>query len=411
MTRLARVIRILRTTRWSWRSPRRGAVLVFDSYASDPITQLLAPGSYDVFDNHFEVINVPIALRTLVTGGRSWYDYCRRFVAAARPRLLVSAIDSNAHLYTFKHVSPSTQIVVVQNGIRGTGAPVPSGDLWTTLRRDFPDVRPTADLLLTFGPDHSAMYRRHITCDTAEIGSAKNNSIALPTIDGDGRHGHVVFISQYSGLDHADIFEGGRSPSTLTYLGERAVSAAAFHSVDGRVARSLARTCSERGVRLTIISRRPASFTHERKFFEKWCDGFAFEFVPKGSETASYEIAAGADVAVCIDSTLGYELLARGRRVAFVAARGTNLRNAGCSDDETAQFRFGFPSPLGDEGGFWTSTDSDDEVRRVVNFARTCDDDAWKQTTASVVPRVMAFDPGNVRLRTALADRGAVLAH
>jgi len=132
VTRLARVIRIIRTTRWSWRSPRRGAVLVFDSYASDPITQLLAPGSYDVFDNHFEVINVPIALRTLVTGGRSWYDYCRRFVAAARPRLLVSAIDSNAHLYTFKHVSPSTQIVVVQNGIRGTGAPVPSGDLWTT---------------------------------------------------------------------------------------------------------------------------------------------------------------------------------------------------------------------------------------------------------------------------------------
>jgi len=139
VTRLARVIRIIRTTRWSWRSPRRGAVLVFDCYASDPITQLLAPGSYDVFDNHFEVINVPIALRTLVTGGRSWYDYCRRFVAAARPRLLVSAIDSNAHLYTFKHVSPSTQIVVVQNGIRGTGAPVPSGDLWTTLRRDFPD--------------------------------------------------------------------------------------------------------------------------------------------------------------------------------------------------------------------------------------------------------------------------------
>jgi surface carbohydrate biosynthesis protein len=164
-------------------------------------------------------------------------------------------------------------------------------------------------------------------------------------------------------------------------------------------------------VRLTIIGRRPASFTHERKFFEKWCDGFAFEFVPKGSETASYEIAAGADVAVCIDSTLGYELLARGRRVAFVAARGTNLRSAGCIDDETAQFRFGFPSPLGDEGGFWTSTDSDDEVLRVVDFARTCGDDAWKQTTASVVPRVMAFDPGNARLRAALAERGAVLAH
>lgn len=411
MTRLARVLRILRTTRWSWRRPQRGGVLVFDSYASDAITRVLAPGTYDVFDNHFEVINVPIALRTIIGGGRSWYDYCRNFVTAVRPRLLVSAIDSNAHLYTFKHVSPSTQVVVVQNGIRGTGAPVPSGDLWTTLRRDFPDVHPTADLVLTFGPDHSAMYRRHIACDTIEIGSAKNNSIALPATDTLRRDGHVVFISQYSGLDHADIFPGGGTSSTLTYLGERAVSASAFHAVDGRVAGRLAGLCSERGLRFTIIGRRPASFAHERKFFEKWCDGFAFEFVPKGSEASSYEIAAAADLAVCIDSTLGYELLARGRRVAFVAARGTNLRNNGCTDAETAQFSFGFPSSLGDEGEFWTSTDSDDDVLRVVDFARACDDDAWMRATSPVVPRVMAFDPGNARLRAALAERGAVLAH
>jgi surface carbohydrate biosynthesis protein len=386
-------------------------VLVFDSYASDAVTQLLAPGTYDVFDNHFEVVNVPVLIRTLINGGRSWYDYCRSFIVTAQPRLLVSAIDSNAHLYTFKNVSPSTHVVVIQNGIRGTGAPVPLGDLWTTLRREFPDVRPTADLLVTFGADHSAMYRRHITCDTAEIGSAKNNSITLPAADDDRRHGHVVFISQYSGLDHADIFPEGRTSSTLTYLGERPVSASAFHSVDGRVARSLARTCSERGLRLTIIGRRPASFTHERKFFEKWCDGFPFDFVPKGSETASYEIAAGAELAVCIDSTLGYELLARGRRVAFVAARGTNLRNEGCTDDDTAQFRFGFPSPLGGEGEFWTSKDSDDDVIRVVDFARTCDDGAWKRAISPVVPRVMVFDPGNTRLRTALAAHGAVLAH
>ncbi|MGA0064201.1 MAG: LA_1612 family putative O-antigen biosynthesis protein [Ilumatobacteraceae bacterium] len=408
MTRLARVIRTLRSARWTWRRPASDGVLVFDRYASDPITALLRPGTYDVFDNHFEEINVPILLRTILRGGRSWYDYCRNFVAVSRPRLLVSAIDSNAHLYTFRHVSPSTRVVVVQNGIRGTGAPVPAGDLWTTLRRDFSDIRPAADLVLTFGPDHSAMYRSHIECATAEIGSAKNNSIALPAVAREP--GRIVFISQYSGLDHVDIFPDGRASATLTYLGERAVSASVFHSVDGQVARALAALCSESGMRLTVIGRRPASFRHEREFFAQWCAGKPFEFVPKGSETASYEIASSAEVVACVDSTLGYEMLSRGRRVAFVAARGAHLRSVGCTDDDVAQFRFGFPSPLAAEGAFWTSSDGDADVRRVVDFARASSDDAWSAVAATIVPRVMTFDPGNVRIRAALAERGAVLA-
>lgn len=410
MKRLTRILRRMRATRLTWRRPPRGGVLVFDRYASDPITELLAPGSFEVFDNQFEVINVPVLLRTLLHGGRRWYDYCRQFVALAQPRLLVSAIDSNAHVYTFEAVSPSTKVVVIQNGIRGNVAPTPAGDVWSTLQRQFPDVTPSVDLMLTLGEAHSSLYARHVRGSTAAIGSIRNNAF-IPAISvGDRGRRRVAFISQYSGLDHCDIFPDGRSPALLTFVDSDGVTAETFHAVDGRVAGSVARWCAAHGHDFTIIGRRTSAFPHERKFFDAWCGGTNHTFVPKGGETLSYEIAHDADLVVCIDSTLGYEMFARGKRVAFVSARGKHIGPTVGADADLRVFRFGYPDVVDPTGPMWTSLDDDDEIRRVVEWALDCDDETWRRATAAIAPRVMTFDPGNARLRAALVERGAVLA-
>jgi surface carbohydrate biosynthesis protein len=111
-----------------------------------------------------------------------------------------------------------------------------------------------------------------------------------------------------------------------------------------------------------------------------------------------YEACEPFDYLFTVDSTLGYEMLALGQKVGFVSNR---FRIAGIDSDEMT---FAYPLDLGKDGRFWTSATTQEGIVNFLHQFLSLTDDDWSEIRRIYVPRLMALDPGNTKLR-AYIDR------
>jgi surface carbohydrate biosynthesis protein len=257
---------------------------------------------------------------------------------------------------------------------------------------------PKVDVIATFGVAHSRLYAQRIHCSTLEVGSTRNNMIPVQARPTPNSRRRIGFISNFSGLPHQGVFPGGSASAIAMYLGNREISARDYFAADAAVAGLIARVCAKSEWDLQIIGRRTADFPHERAFFLDACGAYPFTFIEKRSEEASYQLLDQCDLTIAIDSTLGYEMIARGARVLFVAARALNLGGA-----ESRQFAFGFPDVHPDEGPFWTRSLDVAHLQHLMNSLIDMPPDEWRQTSEFVRGDLMVFDPDNSSLRKLIA--------
>ena len=376
--------------------PSKCDVVIFDSFAIQGITPLLANHSYSIFENRRSIIHVWALAHMLLRLRFSWLAYCVSYLRLCNPRVVITGIDSNPLFYKLKHELPDTRFIAVQNGLRGTGSPRKGGDFWSALSA-FGTQKPFVDVVATFGAEHSRQYSRHITCEAVAIGSSRSNSILVRRASTANQILQIAFISNFSGVPYEDVFPDGTAPATSMYLGEEPIPASRYFAIDARIAASVSRVCQQNNWDFNIVGRRDRSFPHERIFFADACAGSKFNFLEKQSETWSYEYLDGVDLIVTIDSTLGYEMVARGAKVLFVSARASQFES-----EHGAQFSFGFPGQYSDNGAFWTTSLEQADIEQLMHSILALDDDVWKVRSGFVTRELMCHDPNNERLRSLL---------
>ena len=376
--------------------PPKCELVVFDRFATQGILSLLPEFRHVVFENRRSHLHVWVILRMVTRFRFSWFDYCVAYLQLIGATVVITGVDSNPLFYRLKQRLPKVSFIAIQNGIRGTGSPVKGGDLWTALQsNDAP--RPFVDIVATFGTAHSRQFREYIDCQTIEVGSSRSNTIAIaPKADVQTPH-CIALISNFSGLPYRGLFTDGTVDETAMYLGERRVSAREYFSADAQVASTLSNICSRERWDFKVIGRRDTSFPSERRFFEEACRGNQFTFVPKSSEESSYLTLDHADVVVSIDSTLGYEMIARGQRVLFIQARAELIGGI-----EAQQFKFGFPGSYPSEGTFWTTSLDADQISAKLHLLLTMSTEEWRLASQFVTSELMASDPRNEKLSALL---------
>ena len=102
-----------------------------------------------------------------------------------------------------------------------------------------------------------------------------------------------------------------------------------------------------------------------------------------------------------IDSTFGYEMFARGVRVAFVSSRMHFADFPHIKDCE-----FGYPLVAQPTGPFWTNQATSEEVNRVINYLVDANTEEWESVSRQLRESVMPFDFGNARLCSLLTSLG-----
>ena len=101
---------------------------------------------------------------------------------------------------------------------------------------------------------------------------------------------------------------------------------------------------------------------------------------------SSYKKAIESEIIVNIDSTLGYEMLSRGKKVAFFSTRKWRTgRN----------YFFGTPGAYESDGSFWTNDFDTKKFNKILDFLYTVSKEEWKNIISKNIENIMIYSKNN----------------
>jgi len=304
---LIRRIQRLSARKIIWSRPKRRPVLLIDPSGIDILTQFIAIKDIEVLD--FEETNIWIFIRTILRLQFSTSAYVVAYIEMLQPKVVITFIDNDVNFYKLRNLCPKTKFVAIQNGIRANYSSSSSLGFFDQLSVAFNEAELSSNYLCVFGSASATQLTRFIKTDTITVGSLKNNLF----VASENKHdvvSDVVLISQYPPFSVHEV-------SRRIYFGKQSISLLDFYRIESTVAKLVAEYCSTNHLSFTVCGKRNSVDSDEQKFFADSIGQLPWSYEPRGSTYSTYEIASAAKVVVSIDSTVGQEFLARGKRVAL----------------------------------------------------------------------------------------------
>jgi len=141
------------------------------------------------------------------------------------------------------------------------------------------------------------------------------------------------------------------------------------------------------GIKLNILGSSKYGSNIEHEYYKKLLVDSDFNFIPNYLNRDTYNIIDTVETIISVDSTLGYEALSRGAKVAmFSGIRGDR--------HPLDSRRFGWPEELHNTGKFWTNVLNEDEWKKVIEYVDTASNKEWS-SNLKVINKIMQRDDQN----------------
>jgi surface carbohydrate biosynthesis protein len=391
-SKLRRIIRVLRTTRISFRIPKTSSLVQIHNDGLDILARYVNSSDISVVDP--AELNFWILFKCLMLRKFQMREYFVEAIKAHRPRVVITFIDNDPTFYQLKSLNSSPVYIAVQNGLRHNYAyAYRSGFVDHLVNAGGKDLL-SADLICTFGKGSSLFFENNIRTKTLVTGNLKNNSMEL--VIPNKVEFDIVFMSQHAPFDLA-------SRNEIFYLNEASLSIHDFYKIESTVAKFLAQYCQQHSLRFAVSGKRGPDELFEREFFSEAIGELPYTFLPKIDSRSSYANAYSSKLVVVIDSTIGYELLSRGKKVAFFSAREFEQRQKLNNGRDTC---FGYPNAYSDSGVFWTNFPDPNEYSRILDSILEMTEAEWAAQIQPYTDDLMAYRPGNTEFIQMLKDEG-----
>lgn len=390
--KIQRLIRALRNSKLSLLPPRQRAVIQVHRDGYDLLVRYADPKKILVVEP--SRINVWILLRCVFLRRWNMIGYIQTAIEIVQPQLVITFIDNDPGFYTLRSLIPGPSYIAVQNGLRNNYSYTFKGGFVDRLLAIGASTHLTADLICTFGEGSSKYFQRYIRAETLVTGNLRNNDIEVTMsshFDFD-----IVLMSQHAPFDLALSHE-------TMYLGHSSLPISDFYQTEADIAGFLAQYCQDRSLKFAVSGKRGQEDSFESDFFTKAIGGLPYTFLPRLDRTSSYENAYRAKLVVVVDSTIGYELLSRGKKVAFFSARKIGSSQ---DQDQNRDTCFGYPSEYPDSGPFWTNKPETSEYTRILDDLFACSEADWSLLHKQYTEDLMALRPGSPEFIGALKALG-----
>jgi surface carbohydrate biosynthesis protein len=379
--------------------PHSTHVLFFGTTGLSILQNYINEVDYVVYENPRERINIWVALLALLLGRTSEVGYYKTFLKLFRPKYAITMEDNSLIFYSTKLLRPNCLTLAVQNGLRGNLANTELSSFSSDLRNRTSEGYGT-DVIATLGTSGTKFYRSIFEDPKTEIeqvGSLKNNALAHAADTGEPR---LIMISTFPNLGENKGWDHERwKVDIAAYSRSRAITFENLYLIESRLAEVCAQVAAEANFSFVVLGKRPNSQPAEFEYYSKLLAQHQWTYHPAKDQGSSYCFVKSSDVIVSTDSTLGFELLSRGFKVALVTAR---MHAAGFSDVDEVTLTSLVDLPR--RGSFWTDDSSESEIRRVIQFVIEASGPLWNLEASSVKSSVIEFDPENHRF-CALLDR------
>ena len=379
--------------KFSFALPKGQQVALADASGISILNKYIPQKDISIID--IEQLNVFAVLRMLFAGKKSLFDYTVAYIKTFKPQFVFTFIDNNVDFYKLSAIFPKVKFFAIQNGLRSNHTNQINNGFFDLLKNESANNRLSAYAICVLGSNEGDKYSRYIQSKQIITGSLKNNLIDNQIEPKE--HFDIVYVSQHAPFE---------IPNSIVnfFFGNKSVTASEFYEIEKHIVRFLVARCNRMGQSFAVLGKRSDSSPFEREFFNSAAAPHNVRFIPRTSEASTYEFCNSASLIVTTDSTIGFEFLARGKKVAFFSARIDAIDHV--LSQEVHDTDFGFPLELGTTGPFWTNAANESEFERVIGSVQSMSDAQWATAISPYNDVLMAYQPGNSAFIQMLRSEG-----
>jgi surface carbohydrate biosynthesis protein len=340
-------------------------------------------------------VNLRILLKSVLRGRLGRWGYYMTYFDVIGAKLVLIWHDTLTEAYLLRnHIE--IPVFAVQNGIRSNISAVRGSSFHESLQ-SVASEGPRVDKYFCFGDQTPRLFGEVFQSEFLSVGSFRLNDYAAASPRREkvraSVHQSLALITSLPSRSAVGGFDLDEYRKPFIRLSEKTITFSEWFSPEAMVAQAVLDFCNHHDLTLSILSKRSAADSIDGDYFEK-CVGVDRSAVLTHEKGMGYELADQFDYLVTIDSTLGYEMLALGKKVGFISNR---LRMIGIDSDELT---FAQSMNWSKDGAFWSSATSELEIYQFLTRFIEMSDADWKNCHANLTPHLMCLDPGNKILRS-----------
>lgn len=362
-----------------YRPPITSEYLIYDAESTSTFQYCLPMlNTYEILHTRNEQVNLYVLLRSfrnLIKLKNPLLAYQKTYIDIVDPRYLITNIDNNPLFYRIADICPKVTSVMIQNGLRDN-----------FLKEFATEKKFKVDYTLVHNSNIGAYYAEYLNSRILPVGSIRNNTVRKENRNTDLE---VLYISTFIKKDN--------SSSEYIDLPGGKVSYYDFLQTEEIVFKQVKNWCEINGARLAVAGAmsNPIDIASEMKFFDLLNDNsLKVEYLRRKGIGSTYQYINRCSMVVTIDSTMGYEALAKGKKVSLISVRALRLHQ----EDRM----IGWPKPIKSNLPFATQNLSEKSVDELLSIVWSMPETIWKETTIGIVSELMEYNADNSVLKEIL---------
>ncbi len=343
--------------------PKKRNILFFDCQNSKIIEKQFKKNTYETLTVRGESLNVNIILKMLMNFNLSFKSYVFHYISYVSPKIIITFTDNSIFFYKFKKMFPHIIFIAVQNGVR-----LKHESIFDELRGDCSKKNLQADYIFTFGKAINDEYLKYIKFNPVFLGSFRNNLV--PISKKNEKKKSILFISAWR-----SYFRNKKKNIENRY-----------YSVEDKLLPLIIEFCENFKIKFCIAGCSISDWQQEKEYYSKMINKGKWSFIRRKNELSNYKLIDRFEVIAFTHSTLGYEALARNKKiVTFSCANSREFRSSS---------PFGWPLKI--RKNFFNSKSlTKSEVFRVLKNVVFISKRQWNKNYQKFFKEIINFDSNN----------------
>ncbi len=336
--------------------PKKKIILQYDDLNSN-ILQKTIKKNFNILQVREEKeIYFWILLKQLILLNFKLITYYKNFIKFTSPKIIITTTDNNIQFYELKKNFKDIQFISIQNGTRLK--------YWfkSKIFEKYRDL--TCDHIFVYNKYLIRKYEAIIKSNYHILGSFKNNIVK---INKNKIHNQFLYISGYGKNQEKELYNFHKKLLGLLNL---------YFSRSRKKIHIL--------IRNKNLSKQKDEIDFYKKIFNSNC------ILHKSREwDDSYKILDKFRNIIFTHSTLGYEAIARKKKVAIFSQK----------KHKSFEYHFGWPAPFNNIYNFFSAKNlTYNEVRRVLDNIYNCNQNFWDRKYYRMMKDQMYLDLNNKKL-------------
>ncbi|MAR85110.1 MAG: hypothetical protein CL869_02805 [Cytophagia bacterium] len=379
MLKFFRILRIILKAKFVFYVPSHKEILIFDKESQNALAEFFTnkKGNIFILETRKESINFYILYLLIKKREKiNYQNYLRNIIQLVKPKIVITTIDNSILFYKIKKFFPDVIFISIQGTIHFF-----VGDILEILKRNKDEDKYNLDYYFVYSDSYAQEIKKYIKSNYIVIGSIKNNFFKSSnehkkkTLGYISRFPQILYdYSKYKKINknNYEIWEYKLFEFCLKLL------------------KNLKSYCIKNKIKLNVIGANNNSGI-EYSFYNEILGSDILSFLPRRGNYGSYEKIDRFEVLINPMSSLGYEAIARKKKVAFF------------SEDECVGSNFGWPIIKEKKGNFYSNSANEDEIDRVISYLFRISEEDWQKEWSLLNKKYFYYDAGNAILKDYLS--------